>query len=300
MNYTNISTFLAIAACKSLSKAAELLYVTQPTLSHRLSSLETELGTPLISRRKGVRTIELTEAGKRFLPIAENWKELLRQTQDICKSVPPVSLRVSNVDSLNEYFMPYVYTHFLEKHTSCNLNILTLRSEAAYHAIENHELDMAFITNPRFLKKVRTIPVFHESMKFICKSTSSYKKTVSPGDLNPAHEIYIPWSNPFVLWHDYWFGSESDLRVTIDNMGLIEHFLQMENAWAVVPSTVCYSLSQKNDFRTCEINHGPGKRTCYVISNNQQDLSSLQDEFIETLLGIACSYPDVEVVWKDK
>ena len=44
MNYMDIQTFLTIASSSSLSKAAEMLYISQPALSHRLSALEKELG----------------------------------------------------------------------------------------------------------------------------------------------------------------------------------------------------------------------------------------------------------------
>ena len=70
MTYQDIHTFLTIASSSSHSKAAESLFVSQPALSHRLSALEDELGTELIIRRKGSRTLELTDAGQRFVPIA--------------------------------------------------------------------------------------------------------------------------------------------------------------------------------------------------------------------------------------
>lgn len=64
MNYQDIKTFLTIVSSSSLSKAAEVLFVSQPALSHRLSALEEELGTELIIRKKGSRTLELTDAGQ--------------------------------------------------------------------------------------------------------------------------------------------------------------------------------------------------------------------------------------------
>lgn len=72
MTYQDIHTFLTIASSSSLSKAAESLFVSQPALSHRLSALEEELGTELIIRRKGSRTLELTDAGQRFVQLPEN------------------------------------------------------------------------------------------------------------------------------------------------------------------------------------------------------------------------------------
>ena len=83
MNYTDIVTFLEIVSSSSLSKAAENLFITQPTLSHRLTSLEKELDTQLVLRQKGVRNIQLTESGKRFVPIAKKWQLLWEETKNI-------------------------------------------------------------------------------------------------------------------------------------------------------------------------------------------------------------------------
>ena len=73
MNHLDIQTFLTIVSSPSLSKAAEALYVSQPALSHRLSALEHEVGAELVVRHRGIRAIELTDAGQRFVPIAKKW-----------------------------------------------------------------------------------------------------------------------------------------------------------------------------------------------------------------------------------
>ena len=70
MNYTDIHTFLTIASSPSLSKSAESLFVSQPALSHRLSALDEEVGTELIIRKNGSRTLVLAVAGQRFVPMA--------------------------------------------------------------------------------------------------------------------------------------------------------------------------------------------------------------------------------------
>lgn len=53
--------FWTIAEENSVSKAAEQLHITQPTLSRQLRELETELGTELFTREKN--RLKLTEAG---------------------------------------------------------------------------------------------------------------------------------------------------------------------------------------------------------------------------------------------
>ena len=58
--------FLTVAQAESISAAAEVLHVTQPTLSRQLMELEAELGTKLFARGRKKRRMALTEAGSRL------------------------------------------------------------------------------------------------------------------------------------------------------------------------------------------------------------------------------------------
>ncbi|MBZ9685655.1 LysR family transcriptional regulator [Clostridium estertheticum] len=60
MNFISVEAFLSIVETKSLSKAAEKLYLSQSTISHRLKILEQELNTELVLRNRGQRVITLT------------------------------------------------------------------------------------------------------------------------------------------------------------------------------------------------------------------------------------------------
>ena len=59
MNLAEIETFLTIVNTKSITKTADLLFLSQPTVSHRLTSLENELGFSLVIRNKGHKQVEL-------------------------------------------------------------------------------------------------------------------------------------------------------------------------------------------------------------------------------------------------
>ena len=163
MDYMDIHTFLTIVSSESLSKAAQRLFVSQPALSHRLLKLEKELGVELMVRGKGIRNIRLTEEGKRFIPLARKWENLYFETQKIRQADGKSLLRVSNVDSLNQGFITGVCTKFLTKYRQCRLHMTTLRSNAAYEAMKEHEIDLGFIMNPRFVRSIRTIPLFEEN-----------------------------------------------------------------------------------------------------------------------------------------
>ena len=83
MTQDEIATFLAIVKIGSISRAADLLYVSQSTISHRLSSLEAELGVQLILRQKGFRTIELTKDGEDFVSYLEGCTAPMRDENQL-------------------------------------------------------------------------------------------------------------------------------------------------------------------------------------------------------------------------
>lgn len=75
----DIDYVIAVAECRSISKAAEVLYISQPSLSRYLSNLEQELGVSLFVRT--LNGTELTEAGKIYVKYAKEIR-LLRSTME--------------------------------------------------------------------------------------------------------------------------------------------------------------------------------------------------------------------------
>lgn len=70
----DIDYVIAVAECGSISQAAEVLYISQPSLSRYLSSLENELGVALFIRT--INGTELTEAGKLYVECAKEIRRL--------------------------------------------------------------------------------------------------------------------------------------------------------------------------------------------------------------------------------
>ncbi len=79
MNLPSIKTFLAIAETGQLNRAAELLHVTQSTVTARLNKLENDIGQRLSHRRKS--GAEMTSAGFRFERYAQLMVDIWKQAQ---------------------------------------------------------------------------------------------------------------------------------------------------------------------------------------------------------------------------
>ena len=82
MELRQLKYFVAAADSLNFSRAAESLYISQPTLSQQIAELENELGTPLFVRTK--RSVLLTPAGGALL---EKAKDLLHRSEQIVHSV---------------------------------------------------------------------------------------------------------------------------------------------------------------------------------------------------------------------
>ena len=85
MTNLDIETFWAVVQHGTMTAAAEALYITQPSLSARLKSLEDQVGAPLFHRGKGQRHITLTAAGQKFLTLAQRWQQLLSETETLAE-----------------------------------------------------------------------------------------------------------------------------------------------------------------------------------------------------------------------
>lgn len=114
MTDMEIETFLTVLRCGSMTAAAQALYITQPTLSARLQTLEDEVGTPLFVRGKGLRRLELTDAGSRFLPLAQRWRKLTDEMRGIAAAEARSHFRISYLIAPRAVQLPEEAALFLE------------------------------------------------------------------------------------------------------------------------------------------------------------------------------------------
>jgi len=130
-----IETFLRAAENMSFSEAARELHLTQPTVSHHIKKLETELGVTLFDRRSS--EIRLTEAGRMLLPWA---RKVLRDTfemQEMMESIQKGiagNLRIACSTTAGKYILPQLAARFSKRHPGINVSILRCTAE---HIVEN-------------------------------------------------------------------------------------------------------------------------------------------------------------------
>lgn len=240
MNLAEIETFLMIVKTKNITKTAENLFLSQPTVSHRLKSLEDELDVKLITRKKGYKQIELTTQGEEFIPIAERWVSIWQEMQLLKHTQDRLYLTVGCTDTMNSAIFFDLYRQILkEKDHVINLHIKTHYSYELYGLLENHEIDIGFVYHHLHFKNIVTEPIMREKM-YILQSArmASQKNAIHTDDLDPQKEIFVSWEANYQIWHDQTISKGEWPRIQVDTFELLFHLLSDETLWAIVPVSV--------------------------------------------------------------
>ena len=145
MDTLGIEAFLAVVRYGSITEAANSLFLSQSTLSHRLAELERAVGVNLIERGRGQRSLSLTDYGKEFLTIARRWEDLVHDTPFQLQSrVRNLTLAIGAVDTIHTYVLPPFYRALRQCGKELSLRLRTHNSTQLYLQIDRGELDVAF------------------------------------------------------------------------------------------------------------------------------------------------------------
>lgn len=238
MTNLEIEAFQAIMHYGNISTAAEFLFISQPALSMRIRNLENELGCELFIRRRGIRNIELTEAGKRFVPLAERWHSFWSDIQMLPVSQGIIPFRVSSLNSISCALLPKVLSNFIKIDPDISLQTEDLASLSAYDAIESRLIDFALVVDKRYSIQAINNPLFTEPLFFVCNKESALPDIVAPSALDTHNELYCPWFLEFEQWHRLWFGRDAKPQIQIQILHLLLYFLQTPDAWSIVPASL--------------------------------------------------------------
>jgi DNA-binding transcriptional LysR family regulator len=124
MNLRQLEYFVAVAEEQSFTRAAERLYVAQPSISQQLRALEAELGGPLLERLP--RTVRLTPAGRELLPEARAAilaAERAGKAARTALGLEAGELEVATLPSLSMAGLPRYLQQFRQRHPEVGLRL---------------------------------------------------------------------------------------------------------------------------------------------------------------------------------
>lgn len=272
-----IQAFLAVVRTQNMSRASEQLNLAQSTVSKRLTVLEQELGTILIERGKGKKSLRLTHAGEAFIELAERWQALLLETQFLPTASPNLALSIGTLDSMNYAVFPSLYQALSCHQPKINLKVVTSHSPELYDLLDRRQIDVAFTLLQREHPNIIVEKYHTEPMVGLRLATPSHSHSnlIHPHELDSNDELFVYWGPNYQIWHDQWWDPLCLGRISLDTSQLIFSFFSNAKQWTIVPLSVAKMATAEDKFSIFTLSEPPPERICYKITHKYPKASTI-------------------------
>ena len=177
MEFSQLEAFLEAANQGSFRRAADALYLSQPSVSARVQTLESEVGVALFHRT--ARGVRLTDMGRTFLPFAQRSMETLRRGREVLESVRQTSAGILNMATarvIGTYVLPETLQKFQQLYPDANLHIKVGGSSDVLQMVVDEEVQLGLA---RFMQHpdVDALHLYDEEAVLVVHPGHSFTKT---------------------------------------------------------------------------------------------------------------------------
>ena len=168
MDLRHLETFVKIAELNSFTKAAEELYITQPTVSKQIVDLEGYFGVRLIDRTK--RQVILTRAGEILYKYGKDFMALRKETIDALEAFKglkkgTIIVGASTIPGI--YILPQVLHTFREQYNGIRIKLIVSDSKDVMEKMEQGFIDVGFVGSRDTTKKLEFRKLIEDTIVFI-------------------------------------------------------------------------------------------------------------------------------------
>src|SRR6266850_3689819 len=167
MLLAHLESFVEVARTANVSRAAQTLCLTQPALTARLKSLESDLGVELFVR--SARGMKLTDAGRAFLPYAQRTLGLVTEGRRVIADLREGStgeLVIGAAPAVSTYLLPTILKSFRTTYPNVRLWNETGHTEEVLEMVLRQDVTIG-IGRPVRHPEVELIPVFEDELLLV-------------------------------------------------------------------------------------------------------------------------------------
>ena len=200
----------------SFSKAAKELFVTQPTISSHISSLERELNARLFVRN--TKEVSLSEDGIKLYKYAKQMLDLQREIEvtfgmDEEGESHAVIIAASTIPA--QYLLPEVLTRFSERYPQEQIRIQETDSSKVVMQIVDHRVDIGFTGTVLEKKHCKYIPFYKDELVIITPNTPKYQ------ELAQGNKEDISWiKKEHVIMREEGSGTRKEAELQLKGAGV--------------------------------------------------------------------------------
>lgn len=285
MDTQNLLAFVKVAECRSFSEAAESLHITQPAVSKRIATLESQLDSRLFDRIN--RTVQLTEAGTALLPRAE---QILQAVRDAKRSIDDLqgevagNLSIGISHHIGLHRLPPVLQAFSERYPKVHFDIDFMDSEEAYEQITHGRIELGVVTlDPTGNSPLTSQPVWQDQL-VVTVASGHFLTTLNNINLTTLsqYRAILPGLNTYTgqiikaLFQQHQL--TLDISMSTNYLETIKMMVSIGLGWSVLPHTMIDPT-----IRTLEITDLQLSRTLGYVHHQNRSLSNAASAFVSAL-----------------
>lgn len=175
LDFKQLESFVTIAKLKSFSKAADKLFLTQPTISNHIHLLEKELGTILFNRTN--KNITLTEAGDILYEYAIsilNKKEHAYFSLNEFKGKIEGILEISSSSIPELYFLTEAICKFNLVYPDVRYSLMKYDTKTVYEKILSGDIDFGLVGSLKESNQLEYIKIFQDDVVLVTPTTGPF------------------------------------------------------------------------------------------------------------------------------
>ena len=285
MNTEELKTFIFLSKVKNFTLAAEQLFISQSTVTNRISELEKEVGKKLFTR--GSKTVKLTEAGEIFLRYAERILELQSTSIEEMNALSAHSRKflIGAINATYEIYVKPLVDDCLKNNSVTSIKVMLGHSLDLIQQLQDNMLDMVFSAIP--LKRLGyACDVYDvDRVALVCKKgMSAYPDGVTKEQLSKLPYLMCDFTlSEAGVFIRSLFPKNHIFRLDVDNSSKLLPYLENGLGYSFLP----YKLV-KDKLESGELEEVPLKDftapnvTTYLIYRQEYDINRfLQNKFDE-------------------
>lgn len=194
MDFRQLESFVCAADHKSFTEAADRLFLSQPTISAHIRSLENELQTQLI--RRTTKNFELTSDGERLYDYATSLLHLKDKVLTEFLAIHKQTLYIGASSIPGKYVLPALLAEYHKEEPTMNFKVFHADSGEVLNKISDGSYDLGFVGTRKDCD-LKFIPVAEDELLIAAPNTPYYKKKSE--DKVPISELL---SEPIIMRSD--------------------------------------------------------------------------------------------------
>ncbi len=291
LDYHRLKIFKTVADVKSFSKAAELLFLAQPTVTLQIKKLENYLGVTLFYRKKN--EVELTEEGKILYKYAEKIledyllmeKELLNIKYNLKQN-----LTIGASTTIGEYLLPEILSSFWKEFKDVKINVFIGNSKEVEEGVLSRSFNIGLIEDEIHSNKLFIRSFYSDEILLIASAKNDIPDILSIKDLPNYKFVFreVGSGTRNIIENylkKYDILKDIDIVMEVRSSKAIANIVKNTDLIAFVSKIVAEEDLKKGSLKQIKIKEFSIKRDFSFITQKNIRLSAIENEFLNRLLN---------------